>query len=69
MVLGATRTKEGYENIYARQRFVTCCKAFGIQAIDSVYIDIKDIKGLKKQCEEGNGFRKFFVLFNIFSFV
>ncbi|VDN54802.1 unnamed protein product [Dracunculus medinensis] len=53
--IGATRTKEGYENIYARQRFVTCCKAFGIQAIDSVYIDIKDIKGLKKQCEEGNG--------------
>ncbi|VDK46779.1 unnamed protein product [Anisakis simplex] len=51
--IGATRTKDGRENIYARQRFVTCCKAFGLQAIDSVYIDIKDQQGLKAQCEEG----------------
>ncbi|KHN76247.1 Citrate lyase subunit beta-like protein, mitochondrial [Toxocara canis] len=51
--IGATRTKEGTENMYARQRFVTCCKAFSLQAIDSVYIDIKDKEGLKTQCEQG----------------
>uniref|UniRef100_A0A0M3I1F5 Citramalyl-CoA lyase, mitochondrial n=2 Tax=Ascaris TaxID=6251 RepID=A0A0M3I1F5_ASCLU len=51
--IGATRTKEGSENIYARQRFVTCCKAFSLQAIDSVYIDIKNKEGLKTQCEQG----------------
>lgn len=39
--------------MYARQRFVACCKAFQLQAIDSVYIDIKDLDGLQKQSEEG----------------
>uniref|UniRef100_A0A0N5AXE6 HpcH_HpaI domain-containing protein n=1 Tax=Syphacia muris TaxID=451379 RepID=A0A0N5AXE6_9BILA len=51
---GATRSKEAIENLYARQRFVTCCKAFGLQAIDAVYIDIKNLEGLRKQCEEGS---------------
>uniref|UniRef100_A0A183FKN5 Citramalyl-CoA lyase, mitochondrial n=1 Tax=Heligmosomoides polygyrus TaxID=6339 RepID=A0A183FKN5_HELPZ len=51
--IGAARTKEGTEVMYARQRFVACCKAFQLQAIDSVYIDIKDLDGLQKQSEEG----------------
>ncbi|VDK40958.1 unnamed protein product [Gongylonema pulchrum] len=51
--LGAARTKDASENIYARQHFVTCCKAFGLQAIDSVYIDIEDKEGLRQQCEQG----------------
>lgn len=51
--LGATRTPESTEVLYARQRFVACCKAFQLQAIDSVYIDIKNLDGLRKQCEEG----------------
>ncbi|VDO31314.1 unnamed protein product [Haemonchus placei] len=53
MVSGATRTSEGNEVLYARQRFVACCKAFQLQAIDSVYIDIKNLDGLRKQSEEG----------------
>uniref|UniRef100_A0A7I4YXD7 Citramalyl-CoA lyase, mitochondrial n=1 Tax=Haemonchus contortus TaxID=6289 RepID=A0A7I4YXD7_HAECO len=44
---------EGSEVLYARQRFVACCKAFQLQAIDSVYIDIKNLDGLRKQSEEG----------------
>ncbi|KIH62141.1 HpcH/HpaI aldolase/citrate lyase family protein [Ancylostoma duodenale] len=51
--IGATRTPESTEVLYARQRFVACCKAFQLQAIDSVYIDIKNLDGLRKQCEEG----------------
>uniref|UniRef100_A0A158PAH0 Citramalyl-CoA lyase, mitochondrial n=1 Tax=Angiostrongylus cantonensis TaxID=6313 RepID=A0A158PAH0_ANGCA len=52
--IGATRSSEGKEVIYARQRFITCCKAFQLQAIDSVFIDIKDIDGLRRQCIEGH---------------
>ncbi|GMR59833.1 hypothetical protein PMAYCL1PPCAC_30028, partial [Pristionchus mayeri] len=51
--IGATRTSEGLENLYARQRFVACCKAFQVQAIDSVYIDLKDEEGLRKYSEQG----------------
>ncbi|CAB3396728.1 unnamed protein product [Caenorhabditis bovis] len=51
--IGATRTSHGTENLFARQKFVTCCKAFFLQAIDSVYIDIKDLDGLRRQCVEG----------------
>uniref|UniRef100_A0A0K0EIN4 Citramalyl-CoA lyase, mitochondrial n=1 Tax=Strongyloides stercoralis TaxID=6248 RepID=A0A0K0EIN4_STRER len=51
--IGATRSPQGTETLYARQRFVTCCKAFNLQAIDSVYIDIKDLKGLEEQAAEG----------------
>jgi len=52
--IGVSRTKEGSETLYARQRFVACAKAFGLQAIDSVFIDIKDTEGLKRQCDEGH---------------
>uniref|UniRef100_A0A7E4W307 Citramalyl-CoA lyase, mitochondrial n=1 Tax=Panagrellus redivivus TaxID=6233 RepID=A0A7E4W307_PANRE len=51
--LGMSRSNEGTETLYARQRFVTCCKAFSLQAIDSVYIDIKDLDGLRRQSIEG----------------
>ncbi len=44
---------EGLENLYARQMFVTCCKAFALQAIDSVCIDIANIDGLRAQCLQG----------------
>jgi citrate lyase beta subunit len=38
--LGAVRTAEGYEVFYARSAVVTHAKAFGLQAIDTVYIDL-----------------------------
>ncbi|CAD6196419.1 unnamed protein product [Caenorhabditis auriculariae] len=51
--IGATRSSHGTENLFARQKFVACCKAFQLQAIDSVYIDIKDTDGLRRQSDEG----------------
>ena len=37
---GAERTPEAKELIYVRQKFVMIAKAFRIQAIDMVYVDI-----------------------------
>jgi len=54
--IGAQRSKEASELLYARQHFVTTCKAFGLQAIDIVFIDYKDLDGLKKQCIEAAQF-------------
>lgn len=39
--LGATRTKNSTELLYARQRMVLVAKAYGLQAIDMVHIDYK----------------------------
>lgn len=38
---GATRTKNSLEILYARQRLVMIAKAYDLQAIDMVHIDIK----------------------------
>merc|ERR1719479_405862 len=46
--IGATRTQDAAELIYARQKIVTVAKAFGLQAIDMVHIDFKDLEGLKQ---------------------
>ena len=43
--------QDGMELIYARQRIVTVAKAFGLQAIDMVHIDFKDLEGLQIQSE------------------
>lgn len=50
---GATRTKDARELLYARQKVVMTTKAFGLQAIDLVYIDYKDVEGLRQQAREG----------------
>uniref|UniRef100_A0A3B3U879 Citramalyl-CoA lyase, mitochondrial n=1 Tax=Poecilia latipinna TaxID=48699 RepID=A0A3B3U879_9TELE len=51
--IGATRTKDARELLYARQKVVVTTKAFGLQAIDLVYIDYKDVEGLRLQAQEG----------------
>ncbi|KAI1899600.1 hypothetical protein AGOR_G00063460 [Albula goreensis] len=51
--IGATRTKDATELLYARQKVVVTTKAFGLQAIDLVYIDYQDGDGLRKQAREG----------------
>lgn len=38
---GATRTADAKELLYARQKIVTCAKAYKLQAIDMVHIDLK----------------------------
>lgn len=39
--IGAIRSADGYEVFYARSAVVTHAKAFGLQAIDTVFIDLK----------------------------
>ncbi|XP_048769197.2 citramalyl-CoA lyase, mitochondrial-like isoform X2 [Ostrea edulis] len=51
--IGATRTSDAKELLYARQKIVTCAKAFKLQAIDMVHIDLKDLEGIEKQSLEG----------------
>jgi len=54
--VGATRTKEAVELLYARQAVVTACAAYDLQAIDIVVIDFKDNDGLRREAEQGAGF-------------
>ncbi|XP_068186041.1 citramalyl-CoA lyase, mitochondrial isoform X2 [Antennarius striatus] len=51
--IGATRTEGAGELLYARQKVVVTSKAFGLQAIDLVHIDYKDLGGLRRQAREG----------------
>ena len=54
--IGARRTKEGLEVLYARQAVVTACAANDLQAIDMVFIDFRDEMGLRVEAEQGAGF-------------
>ncbi len=49
--LGVRRSESGEESFYARTRLVNACKAAGIQPIDSVYSDVANMDGLKKNVE------------------
>ena len=51
--IGATRTKEATELLYARQAVLTAAAAFGLQTIDIVTIDFKDIDSLRVESEYG----------------
>jgi len=44
--IGATRTADGTELLYARQRVVIAASAAGVDAIDTVYTDLEDTDGL-----------------------
>jgi citrate lyase subunit beta/citryl-CoA lyase len=50
--LGVKRTSSGEESLYARTRLVNACKAAGIQPIDSVFSDVADMEGLKRNVEK-----------------
>ena len=54
--IGAKRTKEATEVLYARQAVVTACAANDLQAIDMVFIDFRDNEGLRVEAEQGAGF-------------
>ncbi|XP_054829029.1 citramalyl-CoA lyase, mitochondrial [Eublepharis macularius] len=51
--IGSTSSKEALDIIYARQKIIVIAKAFGLQAVDLVYIDFQDEEGLRKQSREG----------------
>lgn len=53
--IGATRTKEAVELLYARQAVIVACAAYDLQAIDIVAIDYKDLEALKAEAEFGAG--------------
>ena len=53
--IGARRTKEAIEVLYARQAVVTACMANDLQAIDMVYIDFRDQTGLRLEAAQGAG--------------
>ena len=47
-------TPEAWELLYARQKIIATCRLFeNAQPIDMVYINFKDLEGLKKQAEQG----------------
>ncbi len=54
--IGARRTKEATEVLYARQAVITACAANDLQAIDMVFIDFHDEDGLRVEAEQGAGF-------------
>ena len=51
--IGETRTDASIELLYARQAVVTACEAYGLQAIDIVTIDFKDIEQVRREAEFG----------------
>ncbi|XP_032170210.1 citramalyl-CoA lyase, mitochondrial isoform X2 [Mustela erminea] len=51
--IGATSSKDTQDILYARQKIIVTAKAFGLQAIDLVYIDFRDGEGLLRQSREG----------------
>jgi citrate lyase subunit beta-like protein len=53
--LGATRTREATELLYGRQATLTAAAAFGLQAIDIVSIDFKDLDAVRAEAEYGAG--------------
>jgi citrate lyase subunit beta/citryl-CoA lyase len=52
--MGAIRSREGLEIVYARAKVVTAARAAGVPAIDTVYTDINNLEGL----EEDAGFAR-----------
>jgi citrate lyase beta subunit len=50
--IGATRTRPGWEIFYARSAVVTHAAAFGLQAIDMVFMDLQDLDALAAECEQ-----------------
>ena len=51
--IGAKRSESAIELLYARQAVVTACAAYGLQAIDIVTIDFKDLERVRREAEFG----------------
>jgi len=48
--MGARRTRRGWEILYARSALITAAAAYGLPAIDTVFIDLADTEGLVDEC-------------------
>ncbi|QLG61761.1 HpcH/HpaI aldolase/citrate lyase family protein [Halorarum salinum] len=53
--LGATRTREGTEVLYAREKVVVAAAAAGVDAIDTVYTEFEDAAGLREETRFARG--------------
>lgn len=51
--IGGSRTKTAQELLFARQSVVAHARAFGLDAVDLVDIDYRDLDSLRQQAEEG----------------
>ena len=51
--LGATRTREAAELMYARQAILTAAAAFGLQAIDIVNVDFGNLEAVREEALAG----------------
>jgi citrate lyase subunit beta/citryl-CoA lyase len=49
--VGATRTAEGTEVLYAREHVVLAASAAGVDAIDTIHADFRDTAGLREATE------------------
>ncbi|GAB3694529.1 CoA ester lyase [Halorubrum pallidum] len=49
--IGASRTDEGTEVLYAREHVVLAASAGGVDALDTVYTDFEDTEGLRRDAE------------------
>jgi citrate lyase beta subunit len=52
--VGAVRTPAALELLYARSAVVMVCAAFGLQAIDMVMVDYKDLEALRREASFGS---------------
>jgi citrate lyase beta subunit len=50
--IGATRTEQGWEVFYARSAVVTHAAAFGLQAIDIVFMDLHNTDRLRSEARQ-----------------
>lgn len=53
--MGATRTPEGWEVFYARSAVVIAATAYGLQAIDTPYVDLHNMEGLQSDAARAAG--------------
>lgn len=53
--IGAKRSEGAIELLYGRQAVVTACAVYGLQAIDIVTIDFKDVERVRREAEFGAG--------------
>jgi citrate lyase subunit beta/citryl-CoA lyase len=51
--VGARRTRDGLEVLYARSRVVAAAAAAGVDAIDQVWPDLRDLEGLERDARFG----------------
>ncbi len=51
--IGATRTRDALEVFFARSAVVTHAAAYGLQAIDMVFVDFHDPEGLFREAQDG----------------